>query len=562
MPFARAIALLALLMLSTGMGGPARAGEPILLALDPAHADAGAAQVLSGELDPHFSTPVPLTGVLPHSSQSRWFRLGPLDAVREGRWVLSQMRLPIRDLRVYLPDGEGGWRMLSASFFRPDPMGLDYSPQAFAFPLDAAAADMPVYLRIEHGGRLYLDLAIEREAEFRATERRFVVAITAAVTALAVMLLMNLVFWVRLRERMYLTYVAFIGGLLAWTLFATGLVHLWWPGSGEWRLPGSPTGMLVAASMALMLQFVREYVGLARIDRTGDRATAALAWAFGVLAVCYALPGAAQWRAVAMFSSAVFGLMPALLLVVLLRGGWRGSRAAWLFLVAWLPLAWLSAMRTLAGLGLVPPSPLTLFGPLGAVAFESVVLAVGLAGRALELRLQRDRALRLAEVDALTGALNRHAGESRLEEMFGAARARGIPMSVVFLDMDRLKQVNDTCSHDAGDLCLRVLVGRAQALMPPRAEVVRWGGDEFVMLLPGMFPEDARVLAARVREALLSSPVMFDGRELPLSASIGVAGIEPEDASGHDMVRRADAALYRDKRAGRPVGGDQALVGG
>lgn len=517
--------------------------------LDPAAADVAVERVLAGEVDAHFHASASPRMLMSHSAQPRWLRLDPDPTLREGRWVLSITRVPLRELSVYLPDGEGGWRERTASFFRHGES--DYAPHAYAFPLDAAAADLPVYIRIVHGGRLYLNLAVQSEDAFRRTERQFVVAITAGFTALAVMLLMNLVFWFRLRETMYLTYVAFIAGLMGWTVFATGLAQPWWPALAHWSVPGSPSGFLVALSMALMLHFVRQFVELARNDRPADRALRTLALAFGALAGAYLLPGAGEWPPLAGASSLLFALLPPLLLGVLLRCGWRGSRAAWLFLVAWLPLGVLSGMCALTGLGVLPPTPLNLFGPLGAVAFESIVLAVGLAGHALELRLQRDRALRLAQIDPLTGALNRRAGEARLQEMFEAAKARGVSLALMFLDMDRLKRINDNFSHDAGDLCLRVLVGRVQALMPPRAEVVRWGGDEFVLLLPGLFAADAEVLAARVREALEATPVPFDGEELYISASIGVSSFDDQVDTPQELVRRADMALYALRRARR-----------
>lgn len=535
------------LLLALGLPWLASAEEARLRQLDPAHATVAAERILSGEFDSRFTTPVPARAVFQHANEPRWFRIDlPADEGVRPR-VLSLARVPMHDIRFYARDAAGGWQEQRDSFFRPDL--ARYAPHAYGFELPAGAST--AYLRIEHRGRLYLDAGLQGERAFEKTAQRFVASISVALTALAVMLTINLLFWLRLREPMYASYVAFVGVLMAWTLFATGLVQAWLPPDAGWSPPGSASGLLIAAAYALMLMFVRQYLDLVRRDRFADRLLRALMLAFAGLAALYLLPRASQLPVVAGIASLVFGLMPPVLLYVLLRRGFAGSRTAWLFVVAWLPLGGLSMLRTLAGIGLAPPSPLTLFGPLFAVAFASVVLAVGLAGRALQFRLERDRALQLASVDPLTGALSRRAGEARLASMFGAAQARDWPMSLIFLDVDLLKAINDQYGHQAGDACLRALAGRVKPLLPPRCDLVRWGGDEFLLLLPGCTLDAAEMLGGRILGAVGSEAVEFDGGSLSLGMSLGISALRPDDRSVDALVQRADAALYDAKREGR-----------
>ncbi|BDG07795.1 diguanylate cyclase [Anaeromyxobacter paludicola] len=170
------------------------------------------------------------------------------------------------------------------------------------------------------------------------------------------------------------------------------------------------------------------------------------------------------------------------------------------------------------------------------------------------LRLtRRQRQLReLAQTDPLTGLPNRRAFRTQLaEELKRARRAYG-PVSCVMIDMDDLKPVNDTLGHAAGD---RAIASMAEAIRTELRETdfgARYGGDEFVVLLPHTGAAEARVFAERVRSRLLATVLDLEGHAVPLRASFGVASLEEGgEGSGEDLVRRADAALYQAKRTGR-----------
>ncbi len=180
-------------------------------------------------------------------------------------------------------------------------------------------------------------------------------------------------------------------------------------------------------------------------------------------------------------------------------------------------------------------------------AAGEVVAMEGVATEATERKRTEDRIARMARQDAVTRLPNRHAFTERLE---AALAVRGAAVAVLLLDVDRLKTVNDTLGHPAGDALLRALAERIAGLLDPGDEVARFGGDEFALLLHGAGPPDAAACAQRLLAAL-RAPVTLGRREIVASASIGIA-IAPDDGVDPTvLLRAADVALYSAKGAGR-----------
>ena len=147
-----------------------------------------------------------------------------------------------------------------------------------------------------------------------------------------------------------------------------------------------------------------------------------------------------------------------------------------------------------------------------------------------------------ARTDALTGLLNHGAMQVRVREEIARAQRDKTPLSFVIIDLDDFKRVNDVRGHQAGDELLRQVAGVLQADLRPYDQVARYGGDEFVLLLPGSEEADARVVAERVRDAVAN--------ELVGACSVGVAQWhEPLDADG--LLEHADRALLLAKRTGK-----------
>ncbi|MBR0656059.1 putative bifunctional diguanylate cyclase/phosphodiesterase [Plastoroseomonas arctica] len=166
-----------------------------------------------------------------------------------------------------------------------------------------------------------------------------------------------------------------------------------------------------------------------------------------------------------------------------------------------------------------------------------------------EQRRAAEHIAHMAHHDALTGLANRLLFRKTLDEAL-AGDGAGIPAALVWIDLDRFKQVNDTLGHPLGDLLLRAVAGRLRNLAQPGDLVARLGGDEFALIRRHANAGDMAELARRIIDAL-GRVYELEGHRADISASVGVA-LAPHDGCGPDeMMRNADLALYRAKNAGR-----------
>ncbi|MFY2763985.1 GGDEF domain-containing protein [Arenimonas sp. MALMAid1274] len=157
---------------------------------------------------------------------------------------------------------------------------------------------------------------------------------------------------------------------------------------------------------------------------------------------------------------------------------------------------------------------------------------------------------RLATVDTLTGVLARSALDTQGKAMVAAARRSGRPLAALLVDLDQFKQVNDGLGHEAGDRLLQHLAMIANRVLRGEDLLCRLGGDEFVVLLPNTDGPGGRIVAERLRAALVETPFQFRGRAVACPMSIGVAAMVGEQVQLDVLVKRADEAMYVAKRAG------------
>lgn len=185
-----------------------------------------------------------------------------------------------------------------------------------------------------------------------------------------------------------------------------------------------------------------------------------------------------------------------------------------------------------------------------------------------ELGQAQEDLTRLATIDHLTGARNRRSLLELGEVEMARARRYGHPLAALLIDLDRLKQINDTQGHQAGDRALRAVVETCQAGLRKSDILGRLGGDEFVLLLPETGLGGARRMADRLRHRVASLRPADVGIRQGLSLSMGLSLLGPQDQTLDDLLQRADQALYQAKGSGRDqVGqclgpGAQAPAGG
>ena len=186
-------------------------------------------------------------------------------------------------------------------------------------------------------------------------------------------------------------------------------------------------------------------------------------------------------------------------------------------------------------------------------AYVAVSTLVAFTAFGYALGRQADRLLELAGTDALTGLGNRHAFRERLAEEHARFSRYGQPLSLLLLDLDGLKSINDRLGHTAGDAALVRLAAAIRAEARAADACARWGGDEFAVLAPSTAEDAAAVLAERIR-ARLAADWRGEGR---LTVSIGMATAAPAGPEAADRVRAADRALYQAKA----LGGNQVYRG-
>jgi len=196
---------------------------------------------------------------------------------------------------------------------------------------------------------------------------------------------------------------------------------------------------------------------------------------------------------------------------------------------------------------------------LGLLVISGILLRLWLTARdkeqvvrALDLALKEQE--RLAVTDGLTGLYNRRFFEEVLRIETDRALRSGQPVSVLVMDLDHFKRVNDSHGHEAGDAVLREVARRLARAARPSDIVARYGGEEFVILLPGAETEALREVAERVRVAMASEPVELPGParlRLRVTASLGGATHPTHAARVDDLIRTADRALYAAKGRGR-----------
>src|SRR6266436_2115027 len=169
-----------------------------------------------------------------------------------------------------------------------------------------------------------------------------------------------------------------------------------------------------------------------------------------------------------------------------------------------------------------------------------------------------------ALTDALTGCYNRRSFEMQFDREMLMAKRQHQPLSLMMVDLDRFKQLNDSAGHDAGDGALRKLADCFKQELRGVDSAARFGGDEFALILPQAYPEGAQIIAERLRAQIEKIHITGFGK---LSASIGIATFPLHGSSRAELVPAADAALYRAKRAGRnrvcvfePAGADGASI--
>ena len=196
---------------------------------------------------------------------------------------------------------------------------------------------------------------------------------------------------------------------------------------------------------------------------------------------------------------------------------------------------------------------------LGAVDYITKPFRKSTVTARVRTQLKIQEQMRLIEglsfADTLTGIPNRRCFDSRLAIEWGRAIREKAPLALLMIDVDRFKAFNDSYGHQQGDEALKVVAATIRSELKRQTDLAaRWGGEEFVALLPNTFIDNALFIAEHIREAVSKALIysLVDGAPLGVTVSVGVAVMIPgQDDQTRELVERADKALYVAKDLGR-----------
>ena len=431
-------------------------------------------------------------------------------------------------------DGEAGLR---------GPMGS----LGFAFDLAFAPGHSDVLIRAQSADPLVMPLRLLPPDEAVELQRRHDYGFGLLYGFLLALIAYNAMIFIGLRHRSHLDYVLYVSTFLLLSLAYSGHgVARLWPGQAGFQQYVILVLMVLLAAMGL--RFASGFLHLEKIAPRAHRGVRGFYLA-ALLAIgactLFGLQSAAVFTAFVVLQ--VFSVLMCLLGVVGLRARQDGAPYFLAGAVSGMLGASVTAMAVWRGM---PFTEFTFHAAELGFAVDGTILALALADRMRRIRELQLRAEHLAAFDPLTGLRNRRAFAEHAAPVWSTARRHGRPLSVIVLDLDHFKRINDSHGHAIGDT---VLVAAARAIERDcRAGDIaaRWGGEEFIVLMPETTGQQAWAMAERLLASVRSIDIPLGGERLGVSASVGVA-----EWHGHDdleaLIREADAWMYASKRAGR-----------
>jgi diguanylate cyclase (GGDEF)-like protein len=500
----------------------------------------------------------------------------------ERRWLLVQ-QYPLSDrIDVYAryPDGRS-MHWASGDTLPFAARSVRYRHPNFLLDLPQGEP-VEVLVRIQSQSSMQVPLVLYTLTAFAEMSRDAQLAIGLYYGILLALFFYNLVLWLTLRDASYFWYLFHISafGMVLFCLNGLGFEYLW--PNNPW-LADKSVPLSISLALIGMHQFARVFLELPQRWPPGNRVSIAaitLFAAFGVAATVMPYRIITPVVSLAVLVSIVW---ISIVTIVVLRRGYAPAR---LFLLSWAMFLGGTAVFTLVAFGLVPKVFLTEYGVQIGSALEMLFLSIALSYRYASLRNENERIVNEANVklerkvaqrtqevrsaltqledahqrlrdssrrDGLTGLYNRAWFHEDFERMLRDGRANRQPVSVLMIDLDHFKSINDQHGHLVGDECLRTTAQRiGRSLRPYDALLARFGGEEFVVALPDHDLRAAVTVAEVVRKALSAEPCVTQGISVRISASIGVHTVQPGASDDiDDALQVADQALYSAKNNGR-----------
>ncbi|MBQ0783840.1 MAG: GGDEF domain-containing protein, partial [Amphritea sp.] len=485
----------------------------------------------------------------------------------------------IDNIELYLPQPDGNYIRTSAGESAPF-IEREYQFRNFLFELPQHPGETQTYyLRIDSEGSVQISLSLWSYSAFIDYLDSSNLLLGSYYGVMILLMMVAAAFYLKLRDTLFLTYALYLLTYIIFQLSLNGLSYQYlWPEAPEY------SGRLTAASVGFV--GIGGYLFAAGFLQIWQRHSVQLI-TIVVFLICMDSLGIGMSLfgnyslGVKLSTLAGLSLPPVVLFLAI--SSWRsGYRPARYFLMAWIIFLCGIFVAGLLYFGLVPQSFLTLYSIQIGSVIEVILLGYALLDRAIlkqahkvKIRELKDQLLKqqnlaleqlvqartheleennirlekLSLQDSMTGLMTHNAAIDRLSQQQSIAVRYNQPLSVIMLDIDDFKQVNDRFGHLAGDGVIINIAEILKACLRETDYCGRYGGEEFVLILPATNMREAAVLADRIRQRITELRLISIDNQ-PLSSSFGVSELSQE-IPDTDLILQADKALYRAKQKGK-----------